>query len=124
MPTLTLDHDLTCDSQAEPGDGVDRCVVAPGAITRGTVRIANGGTWPAYGTELHIPIPVEIGSVQLVGAGGARVESAWSTTSREIVDVEVSGIASDSLGARRLGSVAHALMHDANLPVTVVRSAL
>lgn len=85
MPTLTLDHDLTCDSQAEPGDGVDRCVVAPGAITRGTVRIANGGTWPAYGTELHIPIPVEIGSVQLVSAGGARVESAWSTTSREIV---------------------------------------
>ena len=25
---------------------------------------------------------------------------------------------------RRLGSVAHALMHDASLPVTVVRSAL
>ena len=87
MPTLTLDHDISCDANAEPGDGVDHCVVAPGAPVVGIVTIGNDGNWPAWETTVSIAIPDGIIDVEVTEIGGGSVIQSWSIVNGEIIVV-------------------------------------
>ena len=99
--------------------------------------VAGNGT---LGLELHEQIPFDTVLVA-VGGGGliagmiaslrahARIVSVEPSTSAALyealrsggpVDVPVSGVAADSLGARRAGSIAFELASDAGIPAVLV----
>jgi len=59
-PELVLDKDVSCDPDAEPGDGVDYCLVAPGQVVTYTVTIGNEGTWPAFEIDVVDAIPASL----------------------------------------------------------------
>jgi uncharacterized repeat protein (TIGR01451 family) len=77
-PDLGLDHDITCDADAEPGDGVDHCEVVPGATANGVVRIDNHGTGPAYDTTVRVDIPAGLTGIVIDDLGGGVVVTEYS----------------------------------------------